>query len=161
MNYLGENISESEDALAYEEHIIRTGNLAIADFMQLKKLTEDTWINPVLASSTRDLLYHESWGWLMSVVEKIVAIRYDGDETAYLRTFGMRDHDGNYMVRLNWCSLQIGNSLLSATYAAVVEFVVMHNAKKVEKQIKICHICGGENEHTKDCTSYMPQANNP
>jgi len=129
MNYHQENISEAEDALAYEEHVIRNGNLAIANFMNWKH-HEDADIDK---QEMDNLKYHLSWEKLMPVVEKIVAIRYDGDETAYLRTFGMRDHDGNYMVRFNWCSLQIGNSLLSTTYAAVVEFIVMHNAKNSER----------------------------
>ena len=33
MNYHQENISEADDAAAYEEHFVKNGNRLIADFM--------------------------------------------------------------------------------------------------------------------------------
>lgn len=106
------------------------GNLFIAEFMQLKKLTDSTWINPVLASSTTHLAYHESWGWIMPVVEKISNIHYgwenkedDYDDCAYTRTFGMRDKEGNYMVRINAQPVFIAPKLIDATWQAVVWFI--------------------------------------
>ena len=143
MNFHNENISEEEDALAYEAFFIRKGNLLIANFDGWKITHEDEFgrdsIYEVARKDNKILLfeklkYESDWGLLMPVVEKIVAIRYEGDETAYLRTFGMRNHDGNYMVRFNWCSLHEANTLLWATYLAVVDFIEMQNAKNSEQK---------------------------
>lgn len=113
---------------------IENGNRLIAEFMQLKKLTETTWINPVLACSTDHLAYHESWGWLMPVLEKISTIHYgwenkedEYDDCAYPRTFGMRDKDGNYMVRINSSQVFTANKLIEATYLAVIDFIQWFN----------------------------------
>lgn len=122
--------------------IIESGNRLIAEYMQLKKLTESTWINPVLACSTDGLSYHDSWGWLMPVIEKISNYRWpeyfvttgkrEGDweyeDCVYLRTFGKRDNKGNYMVRLNASGLFYGKTLIEATWEAVVDFVKEYNS---------------------------------
>lgn len=103
------------------------GNRLIAEFMQLKKLTDTTWINPVLACSTDHLAYHESWGWIMPVFEKISTHHYgwenkedDYDDCAYPRTFGMRDKDGNYMVRINAQPVFTAPTLIEAAWQAIL-----------------------------------------
>lgn len=148
MNYQFENMSEADDNAAYEAHFIKKGNKAIAVFMDMLKKDGEhlhLWVKKVedfigescptdIDVLCEKLQYHSSWGRLMPVVEKIVAIRYEGDETAYLRTFGMRNHDGNYMVRFNWCSLHEADTLLWATYSAVVDFIEMQTAKNSEQK---------------------------
>lgn len=73
--------------------------------------------------------YHESWDWLMPVVEKICRLKIGDGKTyveyAYPRTFGMlsEDESGQLMVRLNGFFIHQSDSLLEATYGAVVEFI--------------------------------------
>lgn len=116
---------------------ILEGNKLIAEFMQLKKLMDTLWINPVLACSTDHLAYHESWGWIMPVIVKISEHRWpeyyqyggktdedgDYDDCVYPRTFGMRDKEGNYMVRLNAHPLFTAPTLIEAVFNAVVYFI--------------------------------------
>lgn len=147
MNYHQENISEADDAAAYEEHFVKNGNRLIADFMNWQHHE-----NPEIDKYEMDNLdFHLRWDRLIYVVEKIVAIKYDGDESAYLRTFGMRNHDGNYMVRFNWCSLHEASTLLWATYSAVVDFIEMQNAKKLEKKVCVNKVDGSCPLHNIHC----------
>lgn len=80
--------------------------------------------------------YHDSWEALMPVLEKISRIEYerwedelpDGSkqtviDTAYPSTFGMLNNEGKPMVRINRYSLFEADSLIEATYAAIVEFI--------------------------------------
>lgn len=85
--------------------------------------------------------YHTSWDWLMPVVEKISNYRWpeyygtrgktddDGpyDDCVCPRTFGMRDKDGKYMVRFNASVLVIADTLIEATWLAVICFVKDYN----------------------------------
>lgn len=84
--------------------------------------------------------YHNSWNELMPVVEKISNIHYpdywsgnkpddanEWDDCAYLRTFGMRDSEGNYMVRLNANTLHDAKTLIDAMWISVVEFIKDYN----------------------------------
>lgn len=162
MNSHVENMTEAEDAAAYEAHFIKKGNKLIAEFMNGKVTEFETcspYPNRIPFGTGYDFdtlkisgyEYPTIWGWLMPVVEKIIDIRYDGDETAYLRTFGMRNHDGNYMVRFNWCSLHEADTLLWATYLAVVDFIEMQTAKKIEKKVCVNKIDGSCPLHNIHC----------
>lgn len=79
--------------------------------------------------------YHRSWEWLMPVVEKITRHVYDEDvldnvvikETAFLRTFGMVSPEGKQMVRFNRCALFEADTLIEATYQAVVDWIRQYN----------------------------------
>ncbi len=93
--------------------------------------TEGWWWNQ------KSMRFHLSWDWLMPVVEKIMTHRYpdyygstgrtedDGeyDDCAHFRTFGMRDNEGNYMVRINASPLFKAPTLIEATFKAVVDFI--------------------------------------
>lgn len=70
-----------------------------------------------------NLKYNESWDWLMPVVEKICAENYDDGENVYLRTFGMIDDNGYFMVRFNRNNFFAENSLIEATFKAVVDYL--------------------------------------
>lgn len=112
-----------------------TGNKIIAEFMDLKKLTETEWMNPVLACKTNFLAYRESWGWIMPVVEKISTIHYGWDEIenpfddcAYPRTFGMLNAQGKPMVRINSSQVFTAETLIEATWLAVVDFIQWYNS---------------------------------
>jgi hypothetical protein len=80
------------------------------------------------------LKYHESWDWLMPVIEKICKLKI-GDgveyvEYAYPRTFGMINDEGEFMVHLNGFQLQYGETLIEATYKAVVDFLTYYRKLK-------------------------------
>jgi hypothetical protein len=95
-----------------------------------------------------DLKYHSSWDWLMPVVEKISTIHYpdyyshspkreddgDFDDCAYPRTFGMRDKEGNYMVRINASVLITAPTFIGAVYEAVIDFVKDYGEWNTGKQ---------------------------
>ncbi len=67
----------------------------------------------------------------MPVVEKIGKIECLSEneifDTYYLRTFGMVDVDGNFMVRVNRFALNISKSFIEATWLAVIEFISWYN----------------------------------
>lgn len=79
--------------------------------------------------------YHEDWNKLMPVVEKISLIPYPKDKGwhkedyeemmayPYPRTFGMRNKEGQFMVRLNANPLFEADTLIQATWLAVVDFI--------------------------------------
>ena len=116
------------------------GNKIIADFMGNRVLysdgANDYYINPVLAQRTHYLAYHKNWGWLMPVIEKISQHHYgwdkkenEWDDTAYPRTFGMRDSEGNYMVRLNAQQLFSAPTLIEAAWQAVISHIEYVNSQ--------------------------------
>lgn len=114
------------------------GNKLIAEFMG-KHLYDDKPAMPTSMQS-KGLEYHSNWSWLMQVVHKISDYHYpeywthgkdpdagEWDDTAYPRTFGMRDKEGNYMVRFNANALHYGKTLIEATWNAVVDFITDYN----------------------------------
>jgi hypothetical protein len=101
------------------------GNRLIAEFMGKTyhpKLEKTSGIN--------DLYYHSSWDWLMPVLEKISRITIewensdDRTDTYYPRTFGMLNEEtGKPMVRFNGNFVHEADTLMEATYLAVVDFI--------------------------------------
>lgn len=72
--------------------------------------------------------YHSSWDALMPVVEKISKIKTDWSDaeihdTYYPRTFGMLSPNGNPMVRINAHQVFEAETLIEATWLAVVDFL--------------------------------------
>lgn len=119
----------------------QTDNKIIAEFLGLEietweakdRLGDDTendaeyaWDNG-FAIPVEELNYNSEWYCLMPVVQKIVDTKPpEGPEFVegyYFRTFGMKDEQGNYMVRINGFSCHKAETLIEATYLAVVEFV--------------------------------------
>lgn len=84
------------------------------------------WVLP------KQIKYHESWDWLMPVVEKISRIECDNEssDTFYPRTFGMLDENKCSMVRINRSPLWQHKTLIGATYIAVVEFIKCYNQQQ-------------------------------
>ena len=119
------------------------GNRVIAEFLGKTYKEEDGYgekgyLYPVNGNFGRRLmqgqmLYHSSWDWLMPVVEKISRIeverRFDEDLdkwviwTHHPVTFGMLDEQGRPMVRFCYNALHSGNTLIEATWLAVVDFI--------------------------------------
>lgn len=78
------------------------------------------------------LSYHESWDWLMPVIEKISRIQYTEptdsvQNTAYPRTFGILSEEGQFMFRFNRYGLHKADTFIEAAYNAVVEFIQHEN----------------------------------
>jgi hypothetical protein len=100
------------------------GNQLIAEFMEYK--------------GGLQYMYKISWNWLMPVVEKISTIQFTDDswigsepyqDYAWPRTFGMRNEEGNYMVRFNANSVHTAPTLIEAVWLAVVDFIKWHTNK--------------------------------
>ena len=78
------------------------------------------------------LSYHDCWEWLMPVLEKIVRTKV-GDGIVYidypfLRTFGaINESTGKIMVRFNGQGLFQSDTLIEATYLAVIDFISWYN----------------------------------
>lgn len=125
-----------------------TDNELIAEFMgvQVYKTWAEMDAVPIEKLSIWTLIekldYHKSWSSLMPVVEKISQHVYEScrshngykevtvHERAYPRTFGMIGSDGDWMVRINRSPLFEADTLIKATYAAVVDWVKRHNENK-------------------------------
>jgi hypothetical protein len=72
--------------------------------------------------------YHASWQWLMPVLEKLCK-KEIGDGIKYVkyatpRTFGMLNPEtGQIMVRLDGFQLQQADTLIEATFKAIVDVI--------------------------------------
>jgi hypothetical protein len=83
--------------------------------------------------------FDEDWRLLMPVVEKISNTPFPNDygwtEEDYIeraafpfpRTFGMKNKEGKYMVRLNACPLFEADALIEATWLAVTDYINSEN----------------------------------
>jgi hypothetical protein len=98
-------------------------NVLIAEFMGVKSYEASGYTNFVYSEDNHrtevDLAYHDSWDWLMPVVEKI-------DEVSDENTLFKVEHNRafvedieNYHIFID----VIASSRLEATYKAVVEFI--------------------------------------
>ncbi len=98
-------------------------NVLIAEFMGVKSYEASGYTNFVYSEDSHrtevDLAYHDSWDWLMPVVEKI-------DEVSDENTLFKVEHNRafvedieNYHIFID----VIASSRLEATYKAVVEFI--------------------------------------
>lgn len=131
-----------------KEQDIQAGNKLIAEFHNFWSYGDGTFKTPT-EQDILELRYHTSWDWLMQVVEKIGNYHYpdyygsrgrteddgDYDDCPYPRTFGMRDKEGNYMVRFNANTLFHASTLKEATWLAVVDFIQWHNQQKLGNKI--------------------------
>lgn len=73
--------------------------------------------------------YDHDFKQLMRVVEKITQYKYEDGDTAYFRTFGMLNAEGETMVRINKHQLFQSKTLIEATWLAVVDFIEWHNTQ--------------------------------
>lgn len=126
-----------------KEAEIFEGNKLIAEFMGGEFYPDTTTIMKVpIISPTKNevrcidkLRYHESFDWLVTVLEKICRMKIgDGFEFvdyAYPRTFGMISQETEkIMVRLNGFPLHEADTLIEATWLAVTDFIKWFNTQQ-------------------------------
>lgn len=113
---------------------IEEKNRIIFDFMgciHSKDADMDAW-------EMSTLRYHESWDWLMPVIEKISQEPLIGAETAqdvcYPVTFGMPHTDGTKMFRFAGFPVFNYETLIGAAYSAVIYFIKYHDNPSTEPQ---------------------------
>ncbi len=84
--------------------------------------------NFFLPTPTDKLKFHESWDWLIPVVEKIEEHGYDFIATKRRAT---RTYDANFMDEVNNYVVYVEDckDRQEATYKAVVEFIKEYNKK--------------------------------
>lgn len=72
--------------------------------------------------------FHEDYGWLMPVVEKICSIEFDdGNDNYRFRTFGSKQTDTNqFMFRINNHILCSSDKFIEGLYLSVVDFCECH-----------------------------------
>lgn len=70
---------------------------------------------------TSDEAYKLSWNLLMIAVERILTKKFEDGENYYLRTFGILNEDGNFMVRFNRHRLFEAKELRDALFMAVID----------------------------------------
>lgn len=127
---------------------IEEGNLLIALFMGAEIMSSSTspkGVQTITSIAFKDnggyfresirnyrvqLHYHESWEKLMPIILRIGEFKFDDythdDGTidhAYMRTFGMKNQHGKYMVRINRHSLFEADTLIEAAWLAVIDFI--------------------------------------
>jgi hypothetical protein len=127
---------------------IKKGNKLIAEFIGLYVETDDIgrykYYTKTIVDKRMVINYHypqydSSWDWLMPVLEKIFRLKI-GDgikyvEYSYARTFGMLSReDGQIMVRLDGSQLQKADTLIEATYLAVINFITWYNGQKINRE---------------------------
>ena len=138
-----------------EQKIINEGNELIAEFMGYEKIIipVGAWgelLGPDVeiirfGSKTDDkdwkdailMKYHSSWDWLMPVLEKICRMKIGDGKTyveyAYPRTFGMLNEEaGQIMVRLTGYPVFEADTLIKATYLAIIDFIKWYNGKDLK-----------------------------
>lgn len=111
-----------------------TDNELIAEFMGLKSFEDSRygtlWPSPLKAKTPATcfgLCYHESWDWLMPVVEKICNLwRENVDQQNKPTTVKERDFD-NAASKVTMLSIDCG---VNAAYINVVEFIKWYNNEK-------------------------------
>jgi hypothetical protein len=126
---------------------ITAGNIVIGEFYGFKQKESTDWKrSPItcyydptgqIRDSRADIelmSFHNSWEWLMPVIEKLALLPIHGAQTHvdtfYPRTFGMISESGEYLFRYNAMPLHSSPLLILAAWAATVELVTSINQYK-------------------------------
>lgn len=126
-----------------------TSSALIAEFMAEKKELPHylfCWLTSEYKTGwyTIDRMqFHLSWDWLMPVVDKIMRTKIgDGLETfdyPNFRTFGMiNEETGGIMVGLNGFQVFEAETLIEATFLAVVDFLEYWS--KADRYLRYCRV---------------------
>ena len=106
---------------------ILEGNKLIAEFVteEPEVLKQDL----KRAGTLESMQYHESWDWLMPVVEKINLLdEYEYSVTIYTMDCHIQDKKGNTVISID-CKNTV-DELIKSVYEAVVEFIKWYNENK-------------------------------
>ena len=120
----------------------KTDNEIIADFMGLKSFEDSRygtlWPSPLKAKTPATcfgLCYHESWDWLMPVVEKIEeALLQVTIATAYTNICGELK---GVKYNQDTCFEHQEDTKLSVTHLAVLKAIDFINSQSPNKQLKV------------------------
>jgi len=85
-----------------------SGSTLMAEYMEIKEI---------------ESYYENSWDLLMPIIEKICKEKFEDGEVIKLRTFGVINDEGFFMVRFDRHPLFYSESLIQASYGAVVDFL--------------------------------------
>ena len=128
----------------------KSNKALIADFMGWESVDGETYRIPNLyplyniddkentgwiEDNIETAKFDTDWDWLMLVAERIIKTKIgDGVEYVeypFLRTFGMiNEETGDYMVRFNGFQLFQSETLIKATYLAIIDFIEWYFKEK-------------------------------
>ena len=126
---------------------IEVNNILIAEFMEFHRDTEDLYLidnynlrseNQFQATYVREMKFHTSWDWLMSVVEKIESLVDEKGCAIYNVVIQqcfveiIENHTSDEIVNLD------RDNKKDAIYDAVVEFIKYYNENNQVEQIISC-----------------------
>ena len=132
------------------ENQIEANNRLIGEFMGMSTSQIDVYLCPTLNEveliglgtyvHLDEMIYHNSWSWLMPVVEKIEDIRFDNEDPNSFVSYHRYDIDnrgicctitdeqeGNVVGYGDWATKR------ESTYQAVVEFIKYFNKLAIVK----------------------------
>ena len=105
-------------------------NKLIAEFMGIESYEASGYTNYVYSEDNHrtevDLSYHDSWDWLMPVVEKIESLGY---ELIITESRCKINHNTDHSIE-EVLHLELIGSKIEVTYQAVVEFINQYNKTK-------------------------------
>jgi|TARA_R100000081_G_scaffold60010_1_gene29908 hypothetical protein len=125
-------------------------NKLIAEFMGLRtnsygdyNIDKDVMGFDMIVCSLADTKFHESWDWLMPVVEKIEAELEEEFRVVTLEhecSIHQKTEDQKLQDAFQCVAQKFGTSKIEATYNAVVEFIKQYNK----------YICGSCGDHVNE-----------
>ena len=115
---------------------INEGNRLIAEFMGIESYESGGYTNFIYSDDNHrthvDLGYHESWGWLMPVVEKIEGIEDADGEMYDVRIMGndaeIVTFDGDVIIQMGVYDPK--SSKIDAVWMTIVDFIKWYNQNK-------------------------------
>ena len=132
-----ENIIENNKLIA------KFMNIEIDDKQNLKsyRLTNSVYSSILLKSHTENLFFHDSWTWLMPVVEKIEQLKNGYGFTFSVKISGnyctIESYNYSLIVRIVECN---NITKFKSVYNACVEFIKWYNEQNKNNEKHTCII---------------------
>lgn len=113
-----------------EDSKIIQGNKLIAEFMGVKMGEPYMWrIGSTVPLTEEHLAYHESWDWLMPVVEKIETTEIHGLATASVCIEDTECEIKDYGTDSSSFAYEEGDTKIEAVWKACVAFIEWYNTQ--------------------------------